>query len=73
MKKFVSWFEKDNLKMVCRDIREVRQAEAEIDAPVDNRNEMNSVDPPEAVTELANRQGVSIYWLRGNQDREHNR
>ena len=59
--------------MVCQDIRETRQAEAELNAPVSDVIEVNSVDPPTTVDYRANRQGVSVYWLQGNQDRGHNR
>ena len=59
--------------MVCRDIRELRQAEAESNVSVEQPNEMNSVEPPRAVTVRANRQGVNVYWWPGNQDREHDR
>ena len=62
-----------NLKMVCRDIRETRLAEAELNTQDHDSIRMNSVDPPAAVDYRANRQGVSIYWLQGNQDREHQR
>ena len=53
-----------------RDIRELRQAEAEDIIAV---SENDSVGAPSQVNYRANRQCAKVYWKTGNQDREHDR
>ena len=54
-----------------RDIRERRQAEAEVNDSARVRPGNDSVGPPSQVNYRANRQYAREYWLPGNQDRQH--
>ena len=56
-----------------RDIRERPLAETDITTKPAPTHNVHSVEPPEVVGYRANRQGVGIYWHRGNQDRDHDR
>ena len=51
--------------------RDIRLAEAGEPTQSNRRFRSESVDPPSQVNYKANRQCARVYWLPGNQDRDH--